>query len=71
MMDRKEYFFEGVVKAGSSKHEKAVAGLATTRFLCPMDMNKRSPKWMPDLKNSISHRGKAIQKLADFLLHNG
>jgi len=71
MMDYKEYFFEGVVDGRIIKHRKGNSGFGYDPVFVPDGYDQTFAEMDASLKNSISHRGKAIQKLADFLLHNG
>ncbi|MCB2208843.1 MAG: non-canonical purine NTP diphosphatase [Bacteroidetes bacterium] len=71
MMNHKEYFFEGVVNGRIINQRKGNSGFGYDPVFVPDGYDQTFAEMDASLKNSISHRGKAIQKLADFLLHNG
>jgi XTP/dITP diphosphohydrolase len=69
MMDGKEHFFEGVVEGRIIKVRKGSSGFGYDPVFVPDGYTQTFAEMDANLKNSISHRAKAIQKLADFLLH--
>ncbi len=69
MMDGKEHFFEGVVEGRIIKVRNSSSGFGYDPVFVPDGYTQTFAEMDANLKNSISHRAKAIQKLADFLLH--
>ena len=67
MMDGKEHFFEGVVEGRIIKVRKGSSGFGYDPVFVPDGYTQTFAEMDANLKNSISHRAKAIQKLADFL----
>lgn len=70
MMDGIEYFFEGVVEGRIIRQRKGNSGFGYDPVFVPDGYEKTFAEMDASLKNNISHRARAIQKLADFLLNN-
>ena len=63
----KEYFFEGIVKGTIAREEKGNQGFGYDPVFVPEGYKESFAELSPEVKNKISHRGKAIEKLAAFL----
>ncbi len=70
MLTGKEYLFEGVVEGKITRERKGSSGFGYDPVFLPDGYEQTFAEMDATLKNSISHRARAIQKLADFLLHN-
>lgn len=70
IMDGKEYSFEGKVEGRIASNRMGTEGFGYDPIFIP-DEDDRSFAQMPlEEKNKISHRGRAIRKLSEFLAHN-
>jgi len=67
VLDGKEYMFEGIVKGEINKEPKGTAGFGYDPVFSPEDYGKTFAELGDNIKNSISHRARAINKLVDFL----
>jgi XTP/dITP diphosphohydrolase len=67
ILDGKEYFFEGVVEGKIVENPKGDSGFGYDPVFMPEGYDKTFAQMPPGLKNKISHRGKAVKKLAEFL----
>lgn len=66
-IDEKQYIFEGEV-TGEIIHEKqGSSGFGYDPVFMPTGYDKTFAELGLEIKNSISHRGKAVRKLMDFL----
>jgi len=67
IMDGEETQFEGIVE-GEILHEKeGNGGFGYDPIFKPLEYQKSFASLSPDEKNRISHRGRAVQKLVEFL----
>ena len=64
----REYFFEGRVDGGILTERRGAAGFGYDPIFLPDGYTQSFAEMNADLKNSISHRGRAVQKLVRFLL---
>jgi len=71
VMEGKEYLFEGAIEGKIIHERKGSGGFGYDPVFVPDGYTQTFAEMNANMKNSISHRAKAIQKLADFLLHNG
>ncbi len=67
--DREEYLFEGVVEGKILMERHGVEGFGYDPVFQPDGYTETFAQMSLDLKNQISHRGRATQKLIDFLKH--
>ena len=67
ILDGKEYLFEGEVKGTISEKNSGASGFGYDPVFVPENSSLSFAEMSSDDKNSISHRGRAMQKLAQFL----
>lgn len=67
ILNGKEYLFEGKVDGEILKEKKGIIGFGYDPIFQPAGFNKTFAEMATDEKNHISHRGRSIQKLVDFL----
>lgn len=67
ILDGKEYQFEGVCKGIILEHKKGKKGFGYDPIFQPIGFDKSFAEMTKEEKSKISHRGKAIKKLVDFL----
>lgn len=68
VLDGKEYLFEGIAE-GTIAHEPiGDAGFGYDPIFLPTGYSQTFAQMELSLKNTISHRGRAIERLASFLL---
>ncbi len=63
-----EYLFEGQVDGEILPERKGISGFGYDTIFLPDGYTQSFAEMNADLKNSISHRGRAVQKLVRFLL---
>ncbi|MDR0768825.1 MAG: non-canonical purine NTP diphosphatase [Dysgonamonadaceae bacterium] len=64
----KEYLFEGVVEGEITKEARGNAGFGYDPIFVPHGYNETFAEMRADVKNKISHRAKAVEKLKAFLI---
>ncbi len=69
ILNGKEYFFEGSVDGEILTENHGVGGFGYDPIFKPKGFDKSFAEMELDEKNKISHRGRAAQKLVDFLLN--
>lgn len=67
ILDGKEYLFEGIVNGHIIEEEKGSAGFGYDPIFVPDGYRQTFAELGDDIKNRISHRAMATQKLAEFL----
>jgi len=68
ILDKKEYFFEGVVDGKILKEKQGNEGFGYDPVFRPLGYEQSFAEMILEEKNKISHRGRATQKLIEFLL---
>lgn len=69
ILDGKEYFFEGECKGDISKIPMGNNGFGYDPVFVPAGSTKSFAEMTMDEKSAISHRKKAVKKMAEFLLN--
>jgi len=67
ILDGKEYFFEGKVNGVITEKRSGNEGFGYDPIFKPDGFNQTFAEMNLDIKNKISHRGKAVLKLINFL----
>lgn len=68
LLDGQEYRFEGIVEGRIIDREIGHKGFGYDPLFVPDGFDKTFAEMTADEKNAVSHRGRAVRKLADFLL---
>ena len=68
LLDGQEYRFEGVVEGRIIDRETGGEGFGYDPLFVPDGFDKTFAEMSAEEKNAVSHRGRAVRKLADFLL---
>ena len=66
-LDGKEYLFEGVIKGEIIKEKRGDSGFGYDPVFMPKGYDRTFAELGNDIKNQISHRALAVQKLCEFL----
>ena len=67
ILDGKEYLFEGVIKGEIIKEKRGDSGFGYDPVFMPEGYDRTFTELGNDIKNQISHRALAVQKLCEFL----
>lgn len=67
IMDGKEYLFEGIVRGDIACEEHGAGGFGYDPLFLPEGGTMTFAEMSAEAKNEISHRGRAVRKLAEFL----
>ena len=67
ILDGKEYLFEGVIKGEIIKEKRGDSGYGYDPVFMPEGYDRTFAELGNDIKNQISHRALAVQKLCEFL----
>jgi XTP/dITP diphosphohydrolase len=67
ILNGKEFFFEGAVNGNILKEKKGSGGFGYDPIFKPEGYKETFAEMSIGLKNKISHRGLAVQKLVNFL----
>ena len=67
ILEGKEYLFEGIVKGEIIKEKRGGAGFGYDPIFVPEDHELTFAELGNDIKNTISHRARAVEKLCLFL----
>ncbi len=70
ILNGKEYLFEGVVNGHIAQCASGREGFGYDPLFIPEDHIETFAEMTAEAKNAISHRGRAVRKLADFLLND-
>ena len=67
IMNGEEYLFEGIVKGEIIEEKRGGAGFGYDPIFVPEGYNLTFAELGNDIKNTISHRARAVEKLCSFL----
>ena len=67
ILDGKEYLFEGVIKGEIIKEKRGDSGFGYDPVFMPEGYDRTFAELGNDIKNQISHRALAVQKLCEFM----
>lgn len=67
IVDGKEYLFEGIVRGDIACEEQGAGGFGYDPLFLPEGGALTFAEMSAEAKNEISHRGRAVRKLAEFL----
>lgn len=67
IIDGHEYLFEGIVRGDIAHEEHGEGGFGYDPLFFPEGGTKTFAEMSAEAKNDISHRGRAVRKLAEFL----
>ena len=67
ILDGTEYLFEGVIKGKITKEKRGDSGFGYDPIFLPEGYDRTFAELGNDIKNKISHRALALQKLCEFL----
>ena len=67
ILDGKEYLFEGVVRGAIAAEQHGEGGFGYDPLFFPEGGDRTFAEMSGEEKNTISHRGRAVRKLAEFL----
>ncbi|MBE6196124.1 MAG: RdgB/HAM1 family non-canonical purine NTP pyrophosphatase [Rikenellaceae bacterium] len=65
-----EYLFEGIVEGEIDTKENGSEGFGYDPLFLPEGSLRSFAEMTPEQKNAISHRGRAVRKLVDFLVNH-
>ncbi len=67
ILNGEEHLFEGIVRGEITTEKRGTEGFGYDPVLAPENMGKTFAELGTDVKNTISHRARAVAKLAAFL----
>lgn len=67
ILDNKEYLFEGIVEGRIAEAESGAEGFGYDPLFVPDGFERTFAEMSAEEKNAVSHRGRAVRKLAEFL----
>ena len=67
IMGGKEYLFEGIVRGEITHSEQGDGGFGYDPLFVPEGYSESFAQMSAELKNAISHRGRAVRALAEYL----
>lgn len=67
ILDGREYMFEGRVEGRITESESGAEGFGYDPLFVPEGSDATFAEMSADEKNAVSHRGRAVRKLAEFL----
>lgn len=62
-----EHFFEGIVEGRIAEHESGTEGFGYDPLFVPDGSDRSFARTNAEEKNALSHRGRAVRRLADYL----
>lgn len=62
-----EHFFEGIVEGRIAEHESGTEGFGYDPLFVPDGSDRSFARMNAEEKNALSHRGRAVRQLADYL----
>ncbi len=62
-----EHFFEGIVEGRIAEHESGTEGFGYDPLFVPDGSDRSFARMNAEEKNALSHRGRAVRRLADYL----
>ena len=68
--DGEEHLFEGIVEGRIVDRETGCEGFGYDPLFVPDGYDRTFAEMTPDQKNAVSHRGRAVRRLVDFLRTN-
>lgn len=69
ILDGEEHLFEGIVEGSIAEREAGCGGFGYDPLFVPEGAGRTFAEMSPEEKNALSHRGRAVAKLVDYL-HN-
>lgn len=67
ILDGEEHLFEGVVEGHIAQCPSGAGGFGYDPLFIPEESERTFAEMSPEEKNALSHRGRAVRKLAEFL----
>lgn len=67
IIDGREHLFEGIVRGQIIEHQQGTDGFGYDPIFMPEGYTETFAQMPLEVKNGISHRGRAVQQLVDFL----
>lgn len=67
ILNGEEHLFEGIVRGTIPTEERGTEGFGYDPVFTPEELGKTFAEVGPDVKNEVSHRARAVKKLAAFL----
>ena len=67
---KQEHLFEGIVEGNITRERSGVGGFGYDPIFQPDGYDKTFAELGEEIKNQISHRARATQKLAEYILNN-
>ena len=61
------YYFDGICQGSITAQKKGTGGFGYDPIFIPNGYDKTFGELPLDIKNKLSHRGKAVKKMIDFL----
>lgn len=67
ILNGEEHLFEGIVRGTIPTEERGTEGFGYDPVFAPEELGRTFAEVGPDVKNEVSHRARAVKKLAEFL----
>ncbi len=67
LQDGEEHLFEGIVEGEITTQHSGAAGFGYDPIFCPEGQSRTFAEMTTEEKNAISHRGRAVAKLVEYL----